>query len=69
MEYPKLGKTRRNIYMGREYLDLEAIAVQERKRTGKDVRVSELVRRACEEFADGYWRRQATESSRHGTDV
>ena len=69
MEYPKHGKTRRNIYMGPEYLDLEAIAVNERKRTGRDVRVSDLVRKACAVFADAYWRRVATDSSRHGTDV
>lgn len=59
MEYPKLGKTRRNIYMGQEYLDIEAIAVQERKRTGRAVSVSDLIRRACIEFADAYWSRTA----------
>jgi len=59
MQYPKLGKTRRNIYMGQEYLDLEAIAVQERKRTGRAISVSDLIRRACVEFADSYWRHAA----------
>ena len=62
MEYPKLGKTRRNIYMGPEYLDLESIVVNERKRTGRDVSVSDLIRRACAEYADAYWSRIATES-------
>jgi hypothetical protein len=77
MEYPKLGKTRRNLYMGQEYLDLEAIAVNERKRTGRDISVSDLVRRACAEFADVYWSRIATaasaksavESQRGATDI
>jgi hypothetical protein len=49
-------KKRRNIYMGQEYLDLEAIAVNERKRSGRDIRVSDLVRRACREFKENYWR-------------
>jgi hypothetical protein len=49
-------KKRRNIYMGQEYLDLEAIAVNERKRTGRDIRVSDLVRKACREFKENYWR-------------
>ena len=34
-------KKRRNVYMGQEYLDLEAIAVNERKRSGRDIRVSD----------------------------
>jgi hypothetical protein len=49
-------KKRRNVYMGQEYLDLEAIAVNERKRTGRDVRVSDLIRRACRDYKDSYWR-------------
>jgi hypothetical protein len=49
-------KKRRNIYMGQEYLDMEAIAVNERKRTGRDVRVADLIRRACREFRENYWR-------------
>jgi hypothetical protein len=49
-------KKRRNVYMGQEYLDLEAIAVNERKRTGRDVRVSDLIRKACREYKDNYWR-------------
>jgi hypothetical protein len=69
MEYPKLGKTRRNIYMGPEYLDLEAIAVNERKRSGRPIHVSDLVRRACSEFADAYWRRIATDSTGKDADV
>lgn len=56
MDVPKSTKTRRNIYMGQEYLDLEAIAVQERKRTGKDISVSDLVRKACREYSASYWR-------------
>jgi len=42
--------------MGQEYLDLEAIAVNERKRSGRDVRVSDLIRRACREYKENYWR-------------
>jgi hypothetical protein len=49
-------KKRRNVYMGQEYLDLEAIAVNERKRTGRDVRVSDLIRKACREYKENYWR-------------
>lgn len=49
-------KKRRNVYMGQEYLDLEAIAVNERKRSGRDVRVSDLIRKACREFKENYWR-------------
>lgn len=41
--------------MGQEYLDLEAIAVNERKRSGRDVRVSDLIRKACREFKENYW--------------
>ena len=61
MEYPKLGKTRRNVYMGAEYLDLEAIVVNERKRTGRDLSVSGLIRKACADYADAYWSRIAKE--------
>ena len=60
MEYPKLGKTRRNIYMGPEYLDLEAIVINERKRTGRALSVSDLIRKACAEYANAYWTRIAT---------
>lgn len=49
-------KKRRNVYMGQEYLDLEAIAVNERKRTGRDIRVSDLIRRACRDYKENYWR-------------
>lgn len=56
MEPRKPVKTRRNIYMGQEYLDLEAIAVQERKRTGREISVADLVRKACRDYADSYWR-------------
>ena len=49
------SKKRRNIYMGQEYLDLEAIAVNERKRTGRDIRVSDLIRRACRDYKENYW--------------
>jgi hypothetical protein len=49
-------KKRRNVYMGQEYLDLEAIAVNERKRTGRDIRVSDLIRRACRDYKEAYWR-------------
>jgi hypothetical protein len=49
-------KKRRNVYMGQEYLDLEAIAVNERKRSGRDVRVSDLIRKACREYKENYWR-------------
>jgi hypothetical protein len=49
-------KKRRNVYMGQEYLDLEAIAVNERKRTGRDIRVSDLIRRACRDYKECYWR-------------
>jgi len=49
-------KKRRNVYMGQEYLDLEAIAVNERKRTGRDIRVSDLIRKACSQFKENYWR-------------
>ena len=50
------SKKRRNVYMGQEYLDLEAIAVNERKRTGRDIRVSDLIRRACRDYKETYWR-------------
>ena len=49
-------KKRRNVYMGQEYLDLEAIAVNERKRSGRDVRVSDLIHKACREYKESYWR-------------
>lgn len=57
-------KKRRNVYMGQEYLDLEAIAVNERKRTGRDIRVSDLIRRACREFKENYWRDLVREDRR-----
>ena len=74
MEYPKLGKTRRNIYMGQEYLDLEAITVNERKRTGRDISVSDLIRKACAAYADAYWSQiatqgAATDSNRNNTEI
>ena len=56
MKEPKSSKTRRNIYMGQEYLDLDAIAVNERKRTGHNVSVADLIRRACRDFTTGYWK-------------
>lgn len=56
MSVPESVKKRRNIYMGQEYLDMEAIAVNERKRSGRDVRVADLIRRACREFKENYWR-------------
>jgi hypothetical protein len=68
MEYPKLGKTRRNIYMGQEYLDLEAIVVQERMRTGRALSVSDLIRRACADYANAYWLRQ-TSAGRQAADA
>ncbi|MCD6023276.1 MAG: hypothetical protein K0Q91_192 [Fibrobacteria bacterium] len=69
MEYPKLGKTRRNLYMGSEYLDLEAIAVNERKRTGRAVSVSDLIRKACVEYANAYWSRMTKAPAPRSTDV
>lgn len=57
-------KKRRNVYMGQEYLDLEAIAVNERKRTGRDIRVSDLIRRACRDFKETYWREIVREDKR-----
>ncbi len=42
--------------MGQEYFDLEAIAVNERKRTGHDVSVSDLIRKACKSFVQDYWK-------------
>jgi hypothetical protein len=42
--------------MGQEYLDMEAIVVQERKRTGKDLSVADLIRKACRDYVDGYWK-------------
>lgn len=68
MEYPKAAKTRRNLYMGQEYLDLEAITIQERKRTGRNLSVSDLVRRACKEYVDNYWN-ENVRGSRGDTDV
>ncbi len=49
---------RRNIYMGQEYLDMEAIAVSERRRTGKAVSVADMIRLACRQYKDSYWREQ-----------
>ncbi len=57
-------KKRRNVYMGQEYLDMEAIAVNERKRSGRDVRVADLIRRACREFKDNYWRNLVREDKK-----
>jgi hypothetical protein len=57
---PKSLRVRRNIYMGQEYLDLEAIVVQERMRTGRDVSVADLVRKACAEYSAAYWKGVAT---------
>ena len=54
------SKKRRNIYMGQEYLDLEAIAVNERKRTGHDVSVADLIRRACKDFTISYWKKSVS---------
>jgi hypothetical protein len=63
---PKNIKTRRNIYMGQEYLDHEAIVVQERKRTGRDISIANLVRKACREYAATYWKTVvATPSEKH----
>ncbi|MDQ3000475.1 MAG: hypothetical protein M3Y08_04345 [Fibrobacterota bacterium] len=57
-------KKRRNVYMGQEYLDLEAIAVNERKRSGRDVRVSDLIRKACREYKENYWREIVRETDK-----
>lgn len=57
-------KKRRNIYMGQEYLDMEAIAVSERKRTGRDIRVADLIRKACREFKESYWRNLVREDQK-----
>jgi hypothetical protein len=59
MGYSK-AKVRRNLYMGQEYLDLEAVAVNERKRTGRKLSVSDLIRKACREYVDQYWARETT---------
>jgi hypothetical protein len=61
-------KKRRNVYMGQEYLDLEAIAVNERKRSGRDIRVSDLIRRACREYKENYWRDIVRETDKNGRD-
>jgi phage major head subunit gpT-like protein len=63
MNFPKTEKVRRNIYMGQEYLDLEAIVVQERKRTGRNVSVADLVRKACQDYSAKYWTAVATARS------
>lgn len=60
MDLLKSSKKRRNVYMGQEYLDLEAIAVNERKRTGHDVSVSDLIRKACKDFTQSYWKKSVT---------
>lgn len=60
MDSTKLSKKRRNVYMGQEYLDLEAIAINERKRTGHDISVSDLIRRSCKDFIQGYWKNKVT---------
>lgn len=57
-------KKRRNVYMGQEYFDLEAIAVNERKRTGRDIRVSDLIRKACREYKENYWRELVREDAK-----
>jgi len=57
-------KKRRNIYMGQEYLDMEAIAVNERKRSGRDIRVADLIRKACREFKENYWRNLVREEKK-----
>lgn len=49
-------KKRRNIYMGQEYLDMEAIAVNERRRTGRDISVADIIRLACRDYKDRYWK-------------
>lgn len=61
-------KKRRNVYMGQEYLDLEAIAVNERKRSGRDIRVSDLIRRACREYKENYWRDIVRETDKTARD-
>jgi hypothetical protein len=61
-------KKRRNVYMGQEYLDLEAIAVNERKRSGRDIRVSDLIRRACREYKENYWRDIVRETDKAARD-
>lgn len=63
VDYSRPVKTRRNIYMGQEYLDLEAIVVHERKRTGRDLSVADLVRKACKEYVEAYWKREARDGS------
>jgi hypothetical protein len=35
---------------------MEAIAVNERKRSGRDIRVADLIRKACREYTDNYWK-------------
>ena len=60
MDPVKSLKKRRNVYMGQEYLDLEAIVVNERKRTGHDVSVSDLIRKACKDFTQSYWKKSVT---------
>jgi hypothetical protein len=62
-------KKRRNIYMGQEYLDLEAIAVNERKRTGRDISVADLIRKACIEFKENYWRNLVRDGDKPRTKV
>ena len=64
MSMPESVKKRRNIYMGQEYLDIEAIAVNERKRTGRDIRVADLIRRACREYKESYWRNLVREDKK-----
>jgi hypothetical protein len=63
------SKKRRNVYMGQEYLDLEAIAVNERKRSGRDVRVSDLIRRACREYKENYWRDIVRETDKNAREA
>ncbi|HAO98681.1 MAG TPA: hypothetical protein DCQ83_01405 [Fibrobacteres bacterium] len=61
MDSEALSKKRRNVYMGQEYLDLEAIVVNERKRTGHGVTVSDLIRKACKDYIQAYWKNRIGE--------
>ncbi len=48
-------RKRRNVYMGQEYFDMEAIAINERRRTGRDISIADIIRKACREFKEKYW--------------
>ena len=52
-----------NLIKGTEYenLDLEAIVVNERKRTGHGVTVSDLIRKACKDYIQAYWKNRIGE--------